>query len=243
MADATVPRDVVVADCTVPGKWIDGSGTPIRAAPRLHRRQLNRSEIRRRLRSAPKLGRDTLIDVIFDESWSVRGGNDVVGLRHELILIALEHLSGNFQRRGKWSARISTFDMPSVFELPITSLTRRGLKVAEGVLLRGSPGGCSILGPSLRRAEESATRLTDHDRLLVVVSDFELFDQPSPQSSLQRMIDSSATQVLAISLNNVPPDVLVDSRVQTARVVAGDSLSDLANYVIDAAHACAEQVN
>jgi hypothetical protein len=243
MAEATTPRDVLVADCTVPGKWIDGHGTPIRAAPRLHRRQLNRSQIRRLLRASPKLRRDTLIDIIFDESWSVRGGNDVVGLRHELILIALEHLGGNFQRRGKWIARLSTFDMPSAFELPATSLTRRGLKVAEEVLLRGSPGGCSILGPSLRRAEESASRFTGLDRLLVVLSDFELFDQPSPQASLQKMIDSSATQVLAISLNNEPPDVLVDSRVRIARVAAGDSPADLANHVIDAAHVCAEQIS
>jgi hypothetical protein len=76
-----------------------------------------------------------LIDVIFDESWSVRGGNDIVGLRHELILIALEHVCGVMQLKGKWYARISTFDMPSVFDMPTTRLTWRGPNLAQNVLL------------------------------------------------------------------------------------------------------------
>jgi hypothetical protein len=57
-------------------------------------RQLNDREIRAQLTKAPQLITDLLIKVIFDESGSVTGGNDTVGNRHELTLIALEHLVG-----------------------------------------------------------------------------------------------------------------------------------------------------
>jgi hypothetical protein len=234
------PSDILVTACVVGTSRFEGSCPPILTSLSSYRRRLNRRDIRRQLRAAPRLQRDTLIDLIFDESWSVRGGNDTVGLRHELVLLALEHLGAS--RRSKLSARVATFDTPSVFEMPTTRLTWRGLKFAEQVLLRGSAGGSSILGPSIRRAEESAPHHQDLDRLLVVLSDFELFD-PSPEASMQRVIDSSADQVLAISLNNEPPYMLAESRVRTARVLASDSPADLANHVIDAARACAEETN
>ena len=151
--------DVLVPDSWVSGATTTGASPPVLPPPHVRIRQLNRSEIRRLLRKAPKLTRDMLVKVIFDESWSVRGGNDVVGLRHELILIALEHLAAGIQAKGRWYAQISAFDTPSVFDLPITQLNRRGLEKVQDVLLRASPGGCSILGPSLRRAESSTTAL------------------------------------------------------------------------------------
>ncbi len=232
------PGDVPVPDTLVVDRELIGSSPPIVPLAKHRARQINRSAIRRQLHSAPKLAHDTVIDVIFDESWSVCGGNDVIGQRHELMLIALEHLGGGVQGRGRWFARISAFDSPSVFDLSIIKLHRRGLLAAQDVLLRASPGGCSILGPSLRRAEESAALRGARHRLLVVASDFELFDS-DPTSTLKSLITSSATEVLAISLNNEPPSLLSGTRVRTARVLSSDAPGDLANHVIDAARTCA----
>ncbi len=61
-----------------------------------------------------------------------------------------------------------------------TACQRHQLKLDESELMqrrtccRASPGGCSILGPSLRRAEANATEFNGRHRLLVVLSDFEL---------------------------------------------------------------------
>jgi len=232
----TAPRrGIVVPKWQVGGPTITGSCPPACPTPRRVLRQLNRQAVRRRLKPAPQPPDDTLIYIVLDESWSVRGGNDIVGLRREILLITLEHLSAE-GRMSRWHVQIATFDCPSVFDLPVTKLDRRGLKLAQQVLLSASPGGSSILGPSLRRAEAGIGQFPGN-RLLVVLSDYELYDT-DPQSSLAGLVNSAATEALAISLNNFPPAMLSGSRVRTARIAPGDDPASLANHVIDAAHAC-----
>jgi len=234
--DIRAPRgSIVVPEWQVGGPTITGSCPPACPTPRRVLRQLNRQAVRRRLKAAPKPAGDTLIYIVLDESWSVRGGNDVVGLRHEILLIALEHLSAE-GRISRWHVQIATFDCPSVFDLPVTKLDRRGRKLAQQVLLSASPGGSSILGPSLRRAEAGIAQFPGN-RLLLVLSDYELYDT-DPQASLAGLVNSAATEVLAISLNNFPPAMLSGSRVRTARIAPGDDPASLANHVIDATHAC-----
>ena len=60
---------------------------------------------------------------------------------------------------------------------------------------------------------------------------------------LAELIDSSASEVLAISLGNEPPYMLVGTRVRTARVRADDAPALLARHVVEAARACANQGN
>lgn len=230
------PGDLLVPDNLVVGRGMEGPAPALLPTPQVLPRGLNRAAIRRLLRAAPKLLRDSLLDVITDESASVRGGNDVIGHRHELILIAAEHLAG-VKAQAHWHIRVSSFDHPSVFDLPITRLDRRGLHTAQQVLMRGSPGSSSILGPSLRRSEEAAARFRG-PRLLVVASDYELYDQPDPVAVLAAMVTSTANEVLAISLNNEPPAALMNTRVHTARITAADAPADLANHIVDAARAC-----
>jgi hypothetical protein len=178
-----------------------------------------------------------LLDFDFDQSASVRGANDVIGLRHQIALVVIEHLT-SAKTQGKWYLRIGTFDDYSVYDLPITLMDRQGLRLAREVLLRRSPGGSSILGPSISRAEEAALSFKGSKRVLAVFSDYELYDA-NPGAALQAMIDSSADEVVAISLNNEPPAQFIDSRVRTARVLASDTPADLANHVLDAVRACA----
>ena len=222
-------------DSSVLGRSHSGPCPAMRPRPGLAARRLNARQIRRSLRAAPRLRHDTLMSVVLDESASVWGGNDVLGLRREVLLIAVEHLSG-LGLMSRWHLQIGTFDYQSVFDLPVTKLDRRGLRRAQEVLLSASPGSSSILGPSLRRAEANAARFAG-PRLLIVLSDFELFDS-NPMASLRAMIHSSATEVLAISLNGEPPTVLVDSRVRTVRLLPTDTPADFANHIVDAAHAC-----
>ena len=196
---------------------------------------LDEAQIRRTLTRAPRLTDDALIAIDVDESASVKDGNDIIGLRHELLLIALTHLSA-LRSRGQWYASISSFDYPSPHDLPRTRLDEKGLGDARRALLSTSPGGGSILKPSLLRAESGLAQFAGPS-LLVVVSDFELFDS-APAEVLTDLTRSAATVILAISLGNEPPNILAGSRVHTARVQSSDAPSLLARHVVEAAQAC-----
>ena len=87
------------------------------------------------------------------------------------------------------------------------------------------------------RKAESGLRSFGGPRLLVVLTDFELFD-PDRSGILTELINSSATEVLAVSLQNEPPTILTDSRVRTAQVLPDDAPATLARRVVDAARAC-----
>jgi len=174
--------------------------------------------------------------MIFDSSWSVAGGNDVLGRRYELALIAIEHLAA-VDGHGHWYVWLTAFDSPSVLDLPTLQLNQRGLNQVRDVLLRENPGGSSVLGPSLERAELAASQFSGSRRVLVCLTDFELYDS-DPISVIQRLATFPATEVLALSLRNDPPSLLARSGVSCAQVLPTDDPAQLANYVIEAAHAC-----
>lgn len=199
-------------------------------------RQIDMKALTPLLHAAPILTSDVVLDVIFDDSGSCSGFNDTLGLRREVILIVLERLVRKSKGNASWWVRLSSFDTPSSFDLELTRLDRNGLARARKALLSTSPGGSSVLGPSLDRAEQAAAQST-MPRVLVCLTDFELFDQ-SPQDTLASLIDSTAQVVLAVSLTNEPPRQLVESRVRTAQIRGGDSPAMLANCVIDAVTVC-----
>jgi hypothetical protein len=232
----TSPLDLSVPDGSVSGPTVGGASPAMTPAPRQHARRVSLKAIAGQLRPAPAIRQDTLVDIIFDESASVRGGNDVIGLRHEVALVVVEHLVA-VKSQGKWYLRVSTFDDYSVYDLAITVLDRQGLRLARDVLLRQCPGGSSVLGPSISRAEDAALRFVGSKRVLAVFSDYELYDF-DPTAAMRNMIDSSADEVVAVSLNNEPPAQFIGSRVRTARVLASDTPADLANHVLDAVRAC-----
>ena len=164
-------------DIAVPPQWIrdvetDGGSQRLIPVPHQAELVLKATEIRRSLPQAPRLSADALLTVDLDQSASVRGGNDVIGLRHELLLIALTHL-GARRSPGHWYVRISTFDGASPIALPCTRLDKKGLEAARRALPSASAGGSSILGPSLRNAQSNLDEFPG-PQLLVVLSDFEL---------------------------------------------------------------------
>ena len=134
--------------------------------------------------------------------------------------------------RVRWHLRFSTFDLNSPKELPATRLDARGLRVAERALLARAPGGSSQLGPSLRTVESTpfAGR-----RILVVLSDLELYD-PNPAEVLAELIDSSADTVLATVFRAPIPAALLGTRVQVASIDPHTSVpADVAARIVTAA--------
>ena len=199
---------------------------------------LDATAIRRVLPPAPRLARDALLEIIRDESASVRDGNDVVGLRNQILYVALAHLAAR-RGPGAWQAQISTFDLNSPQDLPRTRLDKAGLNQARRALTTPNTGGCSILGPSIQRA---TLRIANFGgpTLLVVLSDFELFDA-DPSGALAQLRNAPSSETVAISLTNDPPSVLVGSRIHAVRIRSGDEVSSLARVLVEAAQRCASR--
>jgi len=235
---ATAVTDQSVSPWSVRDEWLDGLSS--KPKPRAHSpgSSIDATAIRRSLPPAPRLPVDALFEIDLDESASVRRGNDVVGRRHELLHIALTHLVAR-KSPGSWHVQISTFDVASPLDLPRTRLDKVGLGLARRALRSPSAGSCSILGPSLRRAELRLAQFAG-PTLLVVLSDFELFD-PDPDISLTNLANTSATEAVAVSLNAPSPAALVESRVRTVHVDSGDPPNSLARVIIEAAQRCASQ--
>lgn len=215
----------------VPGAAFAGGAPAFVATPAVRDRALDHAAIRRRLPSRPTLARDALVDGVFDESGSMWFGNDTVRLRREAFLVALEHLAPGGGRRGRWSARITSFDTGGPLELPATRLDRHGLRAAERVLLADHPGTSSVLGGALAAVEAAAF---DGDRLLVVFSDFELYD-PDPRRVVARLITSTAQVVLAVVFRSPPPPQFDGTRARVVLVEESSSPTDIARAVVEAA--------
>ena len=196
---------------------------------------LNEETLRRSLQPLPSLQQDAYFEIIFDESASVRGGNDVIGLRHDIVRVVLTHLARQRNKRS-WFVQISTFDATSTLDLDQTRLDKRGLSVVTRALRSPTAGGSSMLAPSLQRSSSRLVSFTG-PTILLVLSDFELYDI-DPVGALTALVEAPATHVVAVSLNAEPPNLLVDSRVVTTSVSAESAPIDLARPIVGAAKRC-----
>ncbi|MFA9432000.1 hypothetical protein [Egicoccus sp. AB-alg2] len=199
------------------------------ATARQRQRVLDPRAVRGTLPSVGAPPVDVLLQVLFDLSGSMSSGNDAAGLRFEATLIALEHLTAAAPRRSpRWSVQLASFDLDSAVELSPTPLTRRLLlrELCPRLLTRPD-GGTSTLGPSLRAAETTAN---PGMRVLLVLSDFELFD---PVSIFDELEASTADLVVALVFNSrgVPPQL--ESRDLTFHHIApADEPAIVAHYLI-----------
>jgi hypothetical protein len=231
---AVVP--VRVADLDVPGRTFVGTAPHVATMARRSERRLADREIRRRLGPPPVIDGDVLLDAIFDESGSMTSGNDAFRHRREAVLIAAEHLASRSRRGARWSARLTSFDCAGPLDLPLTTLDRVGLRVVRERLLTGTPGGCSRLGPALLAVESAPQR--DGRRVLVVLSDFELFD-PDPRQVVRRLVRATADVVVAVVFRAPVPDEFADTRVRVLHVVDGTRPDEISAAVVDAARVIA----
>src|ERR1700732_841987 len=100
------PYGLPVPDAPVTDRTMTGRVATFRPVGNRETRRLNPREIRRALHRAPLLNCSSEMDVLLDESGSIRSVNDVIRLRRELLLIAIEHLA-SVQYSSRWSLRIS----------------------------------------------------------------------------------------------------------------------------------------
>jgi hypothetical protein len=217
---------------SVPGATFAGGSPTFASHPRTLERHLDRAAIISQLAVAPTPYRATLLDAVLDESGSMWSRNDAFLHRREALLIAIEHLCGRGRRSTLWHCRITTFDLSSPLDMPIVQLDRRGLRSVEHRLLTAGAGGSSVLGPALERVEAQGF---NGDRLLIVLSDFELYD-PNPAQAIEDFASSPAHGLLAIVFRSSAPRALVDSRVVACSVDPRSATpADIARAIVDAA--------
>lgn len=174
--------------------------------------------------------RPVLIITNCDDSGSVSGGNDPLGHRYDELSYALEKV-GRRCSCGQCMAAIIHFDVPSDADVPPTPITRKGMKkVAEGLRVPSRPAS-SNLGPALNEAYKIAnTYRKTHDLVLVVATDFELFDS-NVEQVLQSVVGFPG-DVHALVLNTEPREILIDSpNVTVSQVDPRTSTGDVAKSV------------
>jgi len=159
----------------------------------------------------------SLTTIVLDGSGSVTAmnGNDPMGRRFEETALALTHMSRTC-RCGQELAAVVHFD-PGVCDRGPEPLDRRGLRVLADALVVPPGGTSSLLGPSLDVAERLGASHPDHGHVVVVMSDFLLFD-PDVGGVLDRL-GRFPGRVHTVVLGTEPPDQLVtDNRIMIARI-------------------------
>jgi hypothetical protein len=203
-------------------------------------RRLNAATVRRQLGLLPDPGDDVLIEAIDDISGSMTGGNDALGLRHEALLIFLEHvIDARCRRRGgrgrpSWYFQCRTFDNGGTcLDIERVELTPSSLGKLRNGLLGPTYGGSSNLGLSLRASIGDATGWKGK-HLRVVLSDFELFDSSVPDV-LEELASAPANVNLALVFRSPVPPTLDATRVQVHPVSSDtDSPEAVAMLIRDA---------
>lgn len=224
---------ITIPSIVTPAGTFSGHSPTFTPVVRVAGRELNARAIRSELADPPRLIRDVLLDDIDDDSGSMRTQHDTCRFRREATLVACEHLAGRRVRRGdgRWHARLTTFDRNSPMELSTIALDRRGLATVERALLSSTPGGSSNLGPALRHTNQLPF---DGRRLIVVQSDFELYD-PEGVSVIIRELDASpADAILALVFTALPPPSFTGTRIAVVHVdPAIHTPTDIARHIVD----------
>jgi len=146
--------------------------------------------------------RPVLLIALYDNSASVTGGNDPIGQRFLEVSIAIIRV-GRRCYCGKDLVATLHFDTPTSGDLQPISITKPHQRDIRRSLATPPDGaGISCLGPSLLVALALAHRHPNHHPVLVVLSDFELFDDYLGQ------LIAFPGDVHAVVLRASPPAVL-----------------------------------
>ena len=122
-------------------------------------------------------GKPTLVIAIADDSGSVAapGGADPISNRYQEMRLAFKAVADACLCRKELAA-IVHFDTPHGDVVP-QRLSRRGLRALDaGLRVPAGGAGISELRPALTRARALADARPTHEAVLVIFSDFELFD-------------------------------------------------------------------
>lgn len=178
--------------------------------------------------------RPTLTVFDFDNSGSVCGigGNDPIGRRFDEATLAVEAVGRRCRCRQELVA-VTNFDTPNSGDVPPTPIRGGMAAIKQGLRIPGDGGGSSNLGPSLESVERLVALYPNHLPIVVVLSDFELFD-PDVPGVLDRLAAFPGL-VHAVVLRSDPPERLVeDPRVDVTHISHGDPPGSLARAVFGA---------
>lgn len=154
-----------------------------------------------------------LVIKLFDNSGSITGGNDCIGQRFSEAELAIQRV-GKRCKCGHDLCATLHFDTPTSGDLVPTPITRQNFEtIGNSLAVPPDGAGISCLGPSLMAAYELANRYPSHDVVLVVLTDFLLFDD---------FLDAFLMfpgSLHAVSLTAPPPANLLDSGIVTVTPV------------------------
>lgn len=177
----------------------------------------------------------TLTVSVFDNSGSVSGvfGNDPIARRFDEARLAIQAV-GRRCRCDHERVSIIHFDTPTCRDVPPTRLNRNGWRrIEHGLATPADGAGSSILRPSLQAAYRLAEQHADHNAVLVVLSDFELFDPNI--ADLYADLAAFPGTVHAVALRATPPRVLRDDdRVTVTHINHDDEAGAVAQAVLAA---------
>jgi hypothetical protein len=173
-----------------------------------------------------------LTTMLFDNSGSVSTGNDPIGNRYDEAKLAVEAIARRCRCQRELAA-IVHFDYPTSRCVAPTPLDRLGLRtIHAGLGIPTDSRGISELGPSLKRAYKLAAEHPDYRHVLVIASDFELFDPDVPK--VLEDVRSFPGQVFAVVLRSEPPQILVDDeKVAVVRIGYDDEAGAVARAIFE----------
>ncbi len=174
----------------------------------------------------------TFTSWIFDNSASVLGGNDSTGRRFDEAALSIRPIARRC-RCGTELLQVLHMDRPTSADLPPTPITRRTLAAVTASLRVPADGdGASTLGATLARARGAVSGYPGHQAVLVIASDFELFDPDLP--GLWEAIADFPGQVHAVVLRAQPPAALLDDpRITVSAIATGVEPGAIARILFD----------
>ena len=171
--------------------------------------------------------RPVLLIGVFDNSGSITGGNDGVGRRFDEFGFAVAPVASRCRCRSD-AVSVLHFDTPTSGDLGPVPVRGSRAALARALAAPHDGAGCSSLSASLTAAERLAAAHPTHESVLVVCTDFELFDPPG---TLDRLA-AFPGQVHGVALRSAPPPELVaDPRVTVTHVTYDSPPGTLARAV------------
>ena len=153
--------------------------------------------------SCPK--KPVLLISLFDNSASVTGGNDPIGNRFLEAELAIRRVGAKCRCGQEYVATLH-FDTPTTHDLQPTPIGKSHAdEIIRSLSIPPDGAGISCLGPSLTAARGLVDRFPTHHPILVVLSDYELFDH-----YLDDLI-AFPGDVHAVVLRAEPPPILADA--------------------------------
>jgi hypothetical protein len=148
--------------------------------------------------------------LVFDSSGSVSGtaGTDPVARRFDEALLAVEALGKRCRCRQELVAVVH-FDCPTSLDLGPTPLSRQGRqRIARSLAIPPDAAGQSLLRRSLETVLDQMVQLPEHEHVLLLATDFQLFD--ADLDELYETLCGFPGTVHAVALRSPPPQRLLD---------------------------------